>query len=281
MKKFTAKCLIWTLILFMIGLSLLLTAGFAGGFNQLKSSTSRGVNSINIMGQDIPISLNFGKDSYEGSGKSVDLIVEGSANAKKLNLNIAGSDVEVIMYSGQDIKIEGENIDGEISCEMNVSECVITQVTSINNFSLGNASYSFIKIYIPQGIVLDEITADIGAGKFTTTGLTVGEMNFDIGAGDVKIDNAVCDNLDVDCGAGNFVYNGKVNKEANLNVSTGNLEMTMDQFDSYNYKVSAALGNVTLGGDKDNAIGADIEKKHEGANVTINVEVAVGNVDIK
>ncbi len=281
MKKFTSKCLIWTLVLFMIGLSLLLTAGFAGGFNQLKSEVTRGVNTINIMGFEIPVSLNFGKDAYVGSGKSVDVVVEGSEYVKIIDIEIGASDIEMVAYDGQEIKVEGTNVDGELICEMQGSKCSINQKSNIANFSLGNASSSSIKIYVPKGNVYEEIKTEVGAGKFTFTDIEAVNMDFEIGAGDVRIDNVSCDKLDVDCGAGNFVYSGKINKEANLDVATGNLEMTMDKFENYNYEISAGVGNVKLGGARQNGFGTDIEKKHDGATATIKVDVAVGSVDIK
>lgn len=281
MKKFSSKCLIWTLVLFMIGLSLLLTAGLSGGFNQLKSEATKGVNTINVMGYEFPVSINFGKEAYKGSGKSVDIVIENSGATRFLDIEIGASDVEMLVYDGQDIKVEGTNVDGEIVCEIEGSKCKIEQKSNIKNFSLGNAAASSIKIYIPEGKVYEQISAEVGAGKFTVSDITAGTMEFEIGAGDVRMENAQCDKLDVECGAGNFIYNGKILDEADVEVAAGNLEMTMDKFENYNYEVSAAVGNVNLGGARQNAFGTDIEKKHDGATANIKVEVAVGNVDIK
>lgn len=281
MKKFTAKCLTWSIILFIVGLSILLTAGLAGGFKQIKTGVANGFNKVEIFGFDIPVSFGWGNTVYDGTGTSFSQVLEGSEKVTKMQIDVGASQVILVSTTDSQIKVEGENVVGGMECEINGNECKIENNVSARKISIGGSSLSVITIYVPSSIKFEDIKIDLGAGDLKLSDINCDELELDFGAGDGNLSNVICDKLVVECGAGNLVFDGSISKEAKVDMAVGNAEMYLDDLDNYNIKVEAALGKVTIGDENYNSIGIDIERKGSTASADIEVEAAAGNVDIK
>lgn len=280
MEKFTSKCLTWTMVFFIFGVALLLGAGFAGGFNELKVAAQNGVNHLNIFGQEVTF-FNFGKSEYKGTEKDCDFVVDASQNARYLSIEADATNIKIVVSDENDIRVEGSGIVGELNATMEGSKCVIENKTGFNQFSIGGSSYSEITVYIPSHAELDGIDIDLGAGELEVSDINAGSWSVDIGAGNISMKDVVCKSLSVDCATGNLTYTGAITESGDFDMAAGNLEMTLDNFDDCNFAIEAALGHVKVGNDSYDSIGVDIEKKHEGATSTITVDAAVGSVIIK
>lgn len=155
-------------------------------------------------------------------------------------------------------------------------------------------------LYVPEGASFDEAEIEVGAGKLEFDGLQAREVSLSAGAGEIRldglmtndlevslgmgqitIDEAVMGKLDAEVGMGEFVAQGTLNGDADVECSMGNVSLTLDgnQLD-FNYELSKALGNVTLGNSSSSGFSSE-RYLDNGAIKTIVVDCAVGNVTIR
>lgn len=280
MKSFTSKCLSWSLIFFCLGVALLLSAGFSGGFEELRNGAINGKKQLNFLGYNLGY-FNIGDKEYTGSGESCNITVDGSSKVDSLSIEVGSSNVKVVSSQDSEIKVVGRNIIGSVTAKVDGTECVIENGLGLNSLSFGGSAYSDITIYVPESLHLDDVYIEMGAGELEISDFKAGTIDMDLGAGNTTMTKIVCDKLDVECGAGNVVFTGTIKEAGDFDMAAGNLDMTLDNFGDYNFDIESACGSVKLGGDTYNTIGIDIEKNQDGASSTITVEAAASAVDIR
>lgn len=157
-----------------------------------------------------------------------------------------------------------------------------------------------IVLYVPEGTYFDEAEIEVGAGRLEFDGLQAREVSLSVGAGQVSLDDLLTDSLEVDLGLGQielneavmgkldaeigmgeFVAAGTLNGDANVECSMGNVSLTLEgSLRDFNYELSKALGNVTLGNSSSSGFASE-KYMDNGADKTIEVDCAMGNVSVR
>ena len=157
-----------------------------------------------------------------------------------------------------------------------------------------------VVLYVPEGAYFDDAEIEVGAGRLEFDGMRAREVSLSAGAGlislndlqtvsleasvgmgQIALDEAVIGTLDAEIGMGEFVAAGTLNGDADVECSMGNVSLTLDgSLRDFNYELSKALGNVTLGGSSSSGLSHE-KYLDNGADKTIAVDCSLGNVTIQ
>lgn len=157
-----------------------------------------------------------------------------------------------------------------------------------------------VVLYVPEGGYFDDADIEVGAGRLEFDGLQAREVKLSVGAGQISLDDLLTDSLeasvglgqialdnafmgalDAEIGMGEFVADGILNGNADVECSMGNVSLTLEgSLRDFNYELSKALGNVTLGSSSSSGFASEKYLDND-ADKTISVDCAVGNVTIQ
>lgn len=157
-----------------------------------------------------------------------------------------------------------------------------------------------IILYVPEGAYFDDaeievgagrlefdslqakdITLAVGAGQIGMSDLQAEDLEVSVGLGQIALERAVMGELDAEIGMGEFVVTGTLNGDADVECAMGNVSLTLEgNLRDFNYELSKAMGNVTLGSSSSSGFSSE-KYMDNGANKTIDVDCAVGNVTIQ
>ena len=172
-------------------------------------------------------------------------------------------------------------------------------VLKIVDESKNNSNYTdaILTLYVPGGVVFDDVDIETGAAKMTVDTLSASSVELKLGAGDVRFEslNASAD-VDIEGGAGRItIVSGTLN-DLSLEMGMGELNLTAAVLGDSDLKFGVGESNVTLIGSKDD-YKVDIDKgigniTVDGKTVTdfgssgngqnhIEIEGGVGAVNLK
>lgn len=126
--------------------------------------------------------------------------------------------------------------------------------------SNSNYSNATLTLYVPNGIVFNDVDIETGAAKMTVDTLSASSMELNLGAGDVRFEslNASAE-VDIKGGAGQItIVSGTLN-DLSLEMGMGELNLTAAVLGESDLKFGVGESNVTLIGSKDD-YKVDIEK---------------------
>ena len=190
----------------------------------------------------------------------------------------------------------------EISVESNLKYLSVSEkngVLEIVDEAKSNSDYSnaILTIYVPNGIVFDDVDIETGAAKMTADTLSASSVKLKLGAGDVRFEslNASAE-VDIKGGAGQItIVSGTLN-DLSLEMGMGELNLTAALLGDSDLNFGVGESNVTLIGSKDD-YKVDIEKgigniTVDGKTVTdfgssgnrknyIEIEVGIGTINLK
>ena len=317
MKKFTKGCLITALILFVFGCAFWGICGYMGGFRQLDNLNIGRERFLSIGWNGIRWGYNgrwfgiwddddFDDDWWPKSAGTPSLVEVGD----KVKTDYHASEITDI-----DIELGGSNLIIEesedeyiwIANNSDVKTVKYTLKNGVFKLYYGETVHHWndiakngnICLYLPEGMNLNTIDIEMGAGNMESIVLTANEIDMEIGAGNFNIEGLLSDEVDISVGAGNAEIDnidaGKVSLEVgageividdmtvkNLDLECGagniNLTLTGDVTD-YNYQVECALGNIRIG---DNEYTGIIGERNidNGSSRKIDVECAMGSIEI-
>ncbi|MDE6364481.1 MAG: DUF4097 domain-containing protein [Lachnospiraceae bacterium] len=197
----------------------------------------------------------------------------------RLELRLAAADVEIKEAVGREIRVEAENLSEErYRCELRDGVLVVHYQFKNALINLPNQQTVHITLYIPSGMFFESIVleagagkvgmeevplscqklnAEIGAGKWKAARLSVQKrLSVEIGAGKVKMKDVTAGSLSVHCGVGESVYRGRVNGELKVSCGVGSCKFQLENKEcDFDYKLSCALGNIRLNGNKSGCLG--------------------------
>ena len=130
-----------------------------------------------------------------------------------------------------------------------------------------------LTIYVPVGMVFDNVNINTGAGRFTVDSLSAATIGFELGAGDVTISKLIAEkSANIEGGAGRITISDGAIKNLDLEMGLGQLNLTSALTGDCNLDSGVGEMNVTLLGSKDD-YELDIEKgigniTVDGKNVT-------------
>ena len=203
-----------------------------------------------------------------------------------------------IQINAADFKIEHGD---EFSVESNLKYLSVSEkdgVLTITDEAKSSSNYSNAKLtlYVPNGIVFDDVDITTGAAKLTADALFANSLALKLGAGDVRFESLhISSAADIKGGAGQItIVSGTLN-DLSLEMGMGELNLTAAVLGDSNLKFGVGESNLTLIGSKDD-YKVDVEKglgsiSVDGKNVSdfgssgngqrhIHVEGGVGAVHI-
>lgn len=127
----------------------------------------------------------------------------------------------------------------------------------------------------------DKLDMEVGAGQITADTLIADTLNVAVGMGEAVIDDMQVNKLDAEVGMGNFSAKGSADEKVIVECAMGNVEMKLDGTSKdYDYSIECGMGNVTIGGNTYSGL-ANEKNINNGADRKMDVECAVGNIDIR
>ena len=167
-----------------------------------------------------------------------------------------------VQISAADFKIVSAD---EFLVESNLKFLSVSEkdgVLKIVDESKNNSNYTdaILTLYVPGGVVFDDVDIETGAAKMTVDTLSASSVELKLGAGDVRFEslNASAD-VDIEGGAGRItIVSGTLN-DLSLEMGMGELNLTAAVLGESDLKFGVGESNVTLIGSKDD-YKVDIDK---------------------
>ena len=212
-----------------------------------------------------------------------------------LDVELGGCLLEITEASQNIIKVETENI-GKFQAYLKEGKLYLKATRKAKE----DASGCSIKLYLPAGYYYQEMELTVGAGQIWADHLNANKVHLEVGAGQIMVDSVSADELEVSAGAGDIDLKqmttgfleadvdagrlqaiGQVSGDIEGECAVGSLELNLSGFlKDYNYLLDCAAGNIYLDGEKySSAIGQERKIDH-GANRTMDLDCAVGNIRI-
>lgn len=314
MKKFVKFCMIVALILVILGI-VFVVGGFAAGASWIALQNEFYEEGDYGHGGFLSFLRNYDGEIIHGKKTVTCDRIAASENIREIQVDINYGDVKI--YSANEA---GEKLDaGEILVEKRIREDLQTidvqaesGVLSIREdgepsyMNLGWSDFGGeIKIYLPEDISLDKVeivnaTGDLSIKKDLDIGsllveLGVGDIQFDsniqisdnmnisIGTGDIDLKDVICrGDIIVNTGVGDIDVQGEAAGNVDVESGTGDIDVFLKgDKDSYNYDITAEVGEVSLNGKDHDGIGTEIKQENCPGGSTITVLTGVGDIEVK
>lgn len=335
MKKFTKGCLLTALVIFIIGCVICGVCGLLGGFQQLEDiSQTGGIPFLYDRGKGDIVQFGFfdsnendwdmememtSENGQTGVSKQLDLTA-----SKLRNLDLDLDSCALYIQESEDeyvwLGIEGST--REIYYGIEDGDTLVMESSHDPIFGWQgwnkNVKNTTVYLFLPKGIVLEEMDLEFAAGKIdmtaleadhidievgagfchveelkaNTISLSVGagetvvgmlaakEAELDVGAGELVIGDIMADgSVDLDIGVGSAQINGTITGDLDADCSMGNLTMQLTgSEEDHSYGVDCGMGSVTIGSHTYTALGSD--KSWGSAGSRFDIDCAMGNVTI-
>lgn len=317
MKGFMKGCAITALVLIIAGLILGTVASTARGratISEVVETVTGGRVRINLdpaadgfgfmvgdwdwldeVDYDIDESTDFDKkyDIQKGDVKRYRL--EGAITALEIE---AGGCSFLVKESGDEyFYVEAEKV-GKFQAYVEAGTLYITTTTSQKKWN--EMSKSSVILYVPAGCSFDradvelgagvldfpglcasEASLEVGAGRITSTGIAVSKLEISVGAGQIELKDMDVAELEANVSMGEMAAKGAIRHSLTAECSMGNIELLLEGTqEDYNFDLSGAMGNVTLGGKSYSGFATD-RSVNNGSDKLIEVECSMGNVTIQ
>lgn len=191
---------------------------------------------------------------------------------------------------------------GNSGVESNVNDLTVEEkngkliISEPDRFVSVQAEKAVVKVYLPEGAVLDEVSIEMGAGNLTADSILARDFSMNLGAGNVKIEeltvakSASIDggagnleikrgeiaDLDLDMGVGKLELTASLTGESDFDLGVGNTSLTLiGSPDDYRIKLDKGIGDATVDGEKAN----DGDVFGDGEN-ELTIDSGVGKVEI-
>ena len=126
--------------------------------------------------------------------------------------------------------------------------------------SSSHYSNAVLTLYVPNGIVFDDVDITTGAAKLTADALSASSLELKLGAGDVRFESLhASSSVDIKGGAGQITVASGTLNDLSLEMGMGELNLTATVLGDSNLKLGVGESDLTLIGSKDD-YKVDVEK---------------------
>lgn len=311
MKKFMKICAVTALLLILGGLALAAAGGTLSNAEQIRDVVDR------VTGGRVQMDLTgIGHhDVLDHIGGDVHYDLDDASMFDKHHAVVSG-DVQETFAAGNIHSLEAEvggcafsleeSADGDFHVNAsgtNKVQCYVEEntlrVKAIVKTMVDNDPAASVVIQIPAGSSFEELDMEIGAGTMKLGNVTAREAELEVGAGQIIADGVQADSLkvkvsagdaqvynmavkelDAEVGMGNLYAKGNVSGHGELECGMGNITLELSgAVTAFDYNVKCGLGKVLIG--EETYTGLTKKKAvHHGAGRTMDVECAMGNVEI-
>lgn len=261
--------------------------------------------------QDVGITIFSGKYSFgpgdwgigvseidgegeEISGESTVLKQVDVNKLSRLNIRMEAGELDIKEAKNGYFQINNKEKRG--TCFVDYEENELT----ISFKSKGHGKGAKATLWIPQGVSLEDLEVNVGAGKVEVENLSGENVSVDVGAGQFVVEDVKATALTIDVDAGEFKNKRKITAgTARLHVNAGNLEVNLlDAKDAnldvdmghidvkfsgaaidYDIDAEVSVGEINIDGDKF-YLGKEYESKNSAASKSIDVECNVGQATL-
>ena len=167
-----------------------------------------------------------------------------------------------IQMNAADFKIK---LGDEFSVESNLKYLSVSEKDGVLTIvdeakSSSNYSNAILTLYVPNGIVFDDVYITTGAAKLTVNTLSANSLELKLGAGDVRFESLnASSNADIKGGAGQITIASGTLNDLTLEMGVGELDLSVALLGNSNLKFGVGESNLTLIGSKDD-YKVDVEK---------------------
>ena len=313
MAKFLKRCVILTLILFVLGGVLLGVTIMHGGAMRVSEVVSQ------VSGGKI----DFRWESWHDWGMTISEnwrihdIDDVSAFDKEHEVwkgNVSKTQINQDVVTELDIQIGGNYLklmesedayyyieqDGEGKLQAFDKQGVLYIKGITNSMNFGTENITSVILYVPKDTDLQAISVELGAGKIDASDLCAKEVNIKVGAGDVVWNGMMTEDLEIELGAGRLVSSnaalgsvelslgagdcsiqGAFRGDVDVNCAAGKVVLThKGEENEFDYEMTCAAGSIKLNEKKISAVDSG-HKIDNNASKTMNISVAAGSVEVE
>ena len=185
-------------------------------------------------------------------------------------------------------KFQGYVKDGvlHINSSVNVPKSIYIKECSIVLYVPEDCSFDKVYINVGAGklefdrLVTRSADLEAGAGEIAINQLQAQEVETSVGMGKISLSGLSTNTLDAVVGMGEFTAAGDAASDISIECSMGNVDLNLKgSQQDFNYELSQALGNVTLGSGGGSGFSSE-QYIDNHAGKTIDIECSMGNVTI-
>ena len=186
-------------------------------------------------------------------------VVFGNSQTYEITSDIHSLDIQI---NAADFKIEHRD---EFSLESNLKYLSVSEkngVLTITDEAKSSSNYSnaVLTLYVPNGIVFDDVDITTGAAKLTVDTLSTSSLELKLGAGDVRFERLYAPSVaDIKGGAGQITIASGTLNDLTLDMGVGELNFSGALLGNSALKFGVGESNLTLIGSKDDYT-VDIKK---------------------
>ena len=159
-----------------------------------------------------------------------------------------------IQINAADFKIE---LGDEFSVESNLKYLSVSEKDGVLTIvdeakSSSNYSNAVLTLYVPKGIVFDDVDITTGAAKLTVDALSTSSLELKLGAGDVRFESLHASlTADIKGGAGQITIASGMLNDLTLAMGVGELNFSGALLGNSDLELGVGESNLTLIGSKD------------------------------
>lgn len=217
--------------------------------------------------------------SYQWRRYEQNDISYSSAQASSLDIRVHFADIKFYQTQEEKIRVEAAHIYNGFQIYEENNTLIIEQP---HYLWWNNAKTSYISIYVPESMILDEVDIDMSVGKSVLSRLKAKQVNIDTVAGEFDFNDIQCSSLDIDASMGQTTIDHlQITKELDIDLGMGDIYVLIDGYEeAYNYSVDVGLGSVRIGNQQFSGI---VDQSHQSDIFLplIDVDCGLGNIDIE
>lgn len=199
-------------------------------------------------------------------GREEKIVVENFSetyqNVNKIDIDVISANL--VIKTGNEFRVEANNLSNPFSSELRNGTLRIKE--SKTWFWMSHSSGD-ITIYIPRGIILNDLKIDAGAGRIEISNISVDDFEIDQGAGVLEIANSKFNKTDINGGAGEIrILESTLN---NMKMDAGVGKITLKAEITGNSKIECGIGEM------------DIELLGKEEEYSITAEKGIGTIRIE
>ena len=178
------------------------------------------------------------------------------SGVRKVDVDAAGIQLQVMASPDKDVHIEAVNIDERLKFEC-IQDRDEVKISTTKNFRAINRinGYATVWLLIPEGR-LEELELNNDAGEVYIADAEAMEFGQNVGAGRAVVDGFTAQKAELECGAGQITASGTILAEGDISCGVGEIALTLHgKRSGYTCDVDCGIGEVTIGGESYAGIG--------------------------
>ena len=258
-------------------------------------SIEKHVNQIDDMTADWDEGWDVWQKDATSIKKETVSLGEQSSGIRNLDFEIRGGSLMILPTTESEIRIENNS---SIETKYKIEGDTLSIRDGGRKYRIGHFNDRRV-VYLPEDMVFDKVLCRIGGGLMQVKDIRTGDASLQIGGGEVDVDGITCNKLYGSIGAGelnfdhaavqdgNFAvgvgaldYSGSIGDKLTADCSMGEADFHLTGGESdFNYKVSIAAGDVTIGSQSFSGIGVDRTIDNQ-AEKSMELNCAMGSLSV-